>query len=57
MIFTMLPKAAELDRAQVDAGLDGDPKAAAKARVFFRFSRDDPAGFRDGGRPGRPLES
>jgi site-specific DNA recombinase len=36
MIFTMLPKAAELYRAQVEAGLDGDPKAAAKARVFLR---------------------
>jgi len=35
-VFAMLPKAAELYRAQVDAGLDGDPKAAAKARVFLR---------------------
>ena len=35
-VFAMLPKAAELYRAQVNAGLDGDPKAAAKARVFLR---------------------
>jgi hypothetical protein len=36
-----LPKAAELYREQVAQGLDGDPCAALKARVFLRdwFSR------------------
>ena len=35
-ILAMLPKAAELYRQQVTAGLDGDPRASLKARVFLR---------------------
>ena len=32
----MLPKAAEAFRRQVEQGLDGDQRAALKARVFLR---------------------
>jgi hypothetical protein len=35
-ILAMLPKAAELYRKQVAQGLDRDPRAALKARVFLR---------------------
>ena len=32
----MLPSAAELNRGQIEAGLDGDQRAALKARVILR---------------------
>jgi hypothetical protein len=32
----MLPRAAELYRAQIDQGLGGDPNAGAKARTILR---------------------
>jgi hypothetical protein len=32
----MLPRAAELYRRQIAQGLDGDPRAALKARVILR---------------------
>jgi hypothetical protein len=35
-ILAMLPKAAEVYREQVVLGLDGDPRASLKARVFLR---------------------
>ena len=35
-VLSMLPRAAELYRRQVALGLDGDPRAALKARVFLR---------------------
>jgi hypothetical protein len=35
-ILTMLPKAAEAYRKQIEKGLDNDPRAAAKARVILR---------------------
>ncbi|HUN74406.1 MAG TPA: recombinase family protein [Steroidobacteraceae bacterium] len=35
-VFSVLPKAAELYRRQVLAGLDGNPREALKARVFLR---------------------
>jgi hypothetical protein len=35
-VLAMLPGAAELYRRQVAEGLDGDPRAALKARVFLR---------------------
>jgi site-specific DNA recombinase len=35
-VFSMLPKAAELYRRQIAQGLDGDERAALKARVFLR---------------------
>ena len=35
-ILTMLPKAAEAYRQQIERGLDDDPRAAAKARVILR---------------------
>ena len=35
-IFSILPRSAELYRNEVMLGLDGDPKAALKARVFLR---------------------
>ena len=36
MILTMLPKAAEAYRQQIERGLDNDPREAAKARVILR---------------------
>jgi len=35
-IRTMLPKAAQAYRQQIEWGLDNDPRAAAKARVILR---------------------
>jgi len=35
-VFTMLPRAAEANRRQITLGLDGDPRAALKARVILR---------------------
>ena len=35
-MFSILPKAAELYRRQIALGLDGDPRAALKARVALR---------------------
>ena len=35
-ILTMLPKAAEAYRKQIERGLDDDPRAAAKARVILK---------------------
>jgi site-specific DNA recombinase len=35
-ILTMLPEAAALLRRQIEDGLDGNPRAAAKARVILR---------------------
>jgi site-specific DNA recombinase len=35
-VVSMVPKAAELYRRQIVQGLDGDPRAALKARVFLR---------------------
>jgi site-specific DNA recombinase len=35
-VISMVPKAAELYRRQIVQGLDGDPRAALKARVFLR---------------------
>ena len=35
-VFSILPKAAELHRRQIALGLDGDPRAALKARVALR---------------------
>src|ERR1019366_5217018 len=35
-ILAMLPNAAKLFRQQVADGLDGDPRASFKARVFLR---------------------
>jgi hypothetical protein len=35
-VLSMLPAAAELYRRQIAQGLDGDPRAALKARVFLR---------------------
>jgi hypothetical protein len=35
-VLTLLPKAADLYRKQLAEGLDGDPRAALKARVFLR---------------------
>lgn len=35
-VLAMLPNAAKLAREQVLAGLDGDPRASLKARVFLR---------------------
>jgi hypothetical protein len=35
-IVAMLPNAAELYRDQIKRGLDGDPRAALKARVIVR---------------------
>jgi len=35
-VFSMLPKAAALYRQQIAEGLDGDARAALKARVFLR---------------------
>ncbi len=35
-MFSMLPKAADLYCRQIALGLDGDPRAALKARVFLR---------------------
>jgi hypothetical protein len=35
-VLAMLPKAAALYRQQIDLGLDGDPRAALKARVILR---------------------
>jgi hypothetical protein len=35
-VLAMLPKAAALYRAQIEAGLDGDARAAAKARIILR---------------------
>lgn len=35
-LLTMLPRAAELYRQQIAQGLDGDPRAALKARVILR---------------------
>lgn len=35
-LAAMLPNAAELYRKQIEDGLDGDPRAAAKARVVLR---------------------
>ena len=35
-VLTALPKAAEMYRRQIAKGLDGDPRAAFKARVFLR---------------------
>jgi hypothetical protein len=34
--LSILPRAAELYRRQIAQGLDGDPRAALKARVFLR---------------------
>ena len=35
-MLSILPKAAELYRRQIVLGLDGDPRAALKARVVLR---------------------
>jgi site-specific DNA recombinase len=35
-VLSILPKAAEMFRHQVEQGLDGDPRAAGKARVVLR---------------------
>jgi hypothetical protein len=35
-ILSMLPKAAAMYRQQIKDGLDGDPRAAAKARLILR---------------------
>ena len=35
-VFTMLPRAAEAYRRQITLGLDGDPRAALKARMILR---------------------
>jgi site-specific DNA recombinase len=35
-MFTMLPRAAEAYRRQITLGLDGDPRAALKARLILR---------------------
>ncbi len=35
-VLSILPKSAELYRRQIAEGLDGDPRAALKARVFLR---------------------
>ena len=35
-VLSILPRAAELYRRQITLGLDGDPRAALKARVFLR---------------------
>ena len=35
-VLTMLPRAAEAYRRQITLGLDGDPRAALKARVILR---------------------
>jgi hypothetical protein len=35
-VVATLPKAAELYRQQIALGLDGDPTAATKARMFLR---------------------
>jgi hypothetical protein len=35
-VLSMLPRAADVYRRQVQQGLDGDPRAALKARVFLR---------------------
>jgi len=35
-VVSILPKAAEIFRRQVEQGLDGDPRAALKARVTLR---------------------
>ncbi len=35
-VLTMLPKAAQAYRQQIERGLDNDPRAAAKARVILR---------------------
>jgi len=35
-VLTALPKAAEMFRRQIAKGLDGDPRAVLKARVFLR---------------------
>ncbi|HEY4448854.1 MAG TPA: hypothetical protein VGN03_09660, partial [Steroidobacteraceae bacterium] len=35
-VLSVLPKAAEMFRRQVEQGLDGDERAALKARVFLR---------------------
>ena len=35
-MFTMLPRAAEAYRRQITLGLDGDPRAALKARSILR---------------------
>ena len=35
-VLAMLPRAAEIYRRQIAFGLDGDPDAARKARVFLR---------------------
>src|SRR5450432_3789845 len=35
-ILTVLPEAAALPRRQIEDGLDGNPRAAAKARVILR---------------------
>jgi len=35
-VLSILPKAAELYRRQIALGLDGDPRAALKARVALR---------------------
>jgi len=35
-VLSMLPRAAELYREQIEQGLGGDPAAAAKARAILR---------------------
>ena len=35
-VLSILPKAAEMFRRQVELGLDGDPRAALKARMLWR---------------------
>ena len=35
-VLSVLPRAAELYKRQVEAGLDGDPREAAKARVVLK---------------------
>jgi site-specific DNA recombinase len=56
-LLSILPRAAELYRRQIVAGLDGNEREALKARVFLRdwFGGRDQAGAATGRRPGRAL--
>src|SRR5207237_1344347 len=57
-MFTMLPRAAEAYRRQITLGLDGDPRAALKARSILRelFGGKNEAGSAARWRAGSPLE-
>ena len=57
--LALMPRAAELYRRQVALGLDGNPQAAQKARMFLREWFGGKSQFRAAGRrrPDGPLES